>query len=541
MDAIVYVRWSTKDQSKGDSEARQMSLAIRAAEGRWKIVETLIETGKSAYHGRNRALGGKLREIEDRAARGELAGKVLIVEAMDRLSRQEPLESVTLLSTLAKQGLTICESSTGTIYDASSISDHWAHLLIAFARAGEAHDSSRIKSQRITSAWRATQEQLQTRDGKADPRLCPSWIEVVDGAYRVVETRAAVIRRMFDMAATGHGLRPIAAMANEDRASSGWPAAEWHIRSVTNLLHGRRVLGEYTPQMRTEDGKRATVGEPVALYPPIVTLNQWARAQAGLKQRASSGGPRGKAINLLSQLCRCTYRNEGENQPCGARLSYRGQKRGPNQLTCSRFARGGGCRCNSNYRYDDLLNGILDNVLTIALPDPVEHKSQTATIAVAKAELAAKQARLDEIADEIIMSGDPVKERAYQRFKARVEEDAAALKAMMGEAEEIAGQLPPAELARRALALREQLSTSLDARLEVQSHLNQLIDAIFMDPDDRSATVVMLGGLLNIKLDKYGALIGTATQAVLDEQAIAATVGDDPVRNLTFERWRSRG
>ena len=93
MEAILYIRWSTKDQSEGDSKERQTRLGTRvAAKHGWLIVETLIDHGKSAYHGKNRSAGGALYAIEERALRGELAGKVLIVEAMDRLSRQEPLE-----------------------------------------------------------------------------------------------------------------------------------------------------------------------------------------------------------------------------------------------------------------------------------------------------------------------------------------------------------------------------------------------------------------------------------------------------------------
>lgn len=130
MEAIVYIRWSTLNQEDGNSLERQKALAEAVAKTHgWTINpdEIHIESGKSAYHGRNRAQNGKLRQIEDRAARGELAGKVLIVEAMDRLSRQEPLESLNLLVGLCKQGLTICEAGTGIIYDTAKINDNWAN------------------------------------------------------------------------------------------------------------------------------------------------------------------------------------------------------------------------------------------------------------------------------------------------------------------------------------------------------------------------------------------------------------------------------
>ena len=241
MDAILYIRWSTKDQSEGDSKVRQTTLGEAVAKRhKWTIAETLIDHGKSAYHGKNRAAGGALYDIEERAARGELYGKVLIVEAMDRLSRQEPLESLMLLHQLTQQGLTVCESSSGTIYDAKKISEDWTKLVAILARAAEAYGSSHEKSQRVASAWRHTQAGNKTKEGKADPRLCPAWIEVgSDGEYRPIPARAAVIHGMFQMAADGHGIRSIAATANEKRETLNWPEAAWELRNISTILRAQ--------------------------------------------------------------------------------------------------------------------------------------------------------------------------------------------------------------------------------------------------------------------------------------------------------------
>ena len=174
MEAIVYCRWSTKNQEDGDSLNRQLNAAREVAKQRgWTIIEEHVESGKSAYHGRNRAVNGKLRALEDRAERGELAGKLLLVEAMDRLSRQEPLESLNLLMDLCKRGLTIYEFGSGTTYTVEKINENWGNLVVALAKAGEAYESSRIKAQRVSSAWRITQEAGRTKEGNDDLRLCP--------------------------------------------------------------------------------------------------------------------------------------------------------------------------------------------------------------------------------------------------------------------------------------------------------------------------------------------------------------------------------
>lgn len=464
---------------------------------------------------------------------------------MDRLSRQEPLESLMLLHQLTQQGLTVCESSSGTIYDAAKISEDWTKLVAILARAAEAYGSSHEKSRRVASAWRVTQAGNKTKEGRADPRLCPAWIEVGhDGEYRPIPVRATIVQRMFEMAANGHGLRSIADVANKDRETLNWPEAAWEIRNVSTILKGRRVLGEYQPQRRTVDGKREDADEPIQLYPAVVTPALWHQVQTSVKSRVSSGGPRREVVNVLSHLCRCMFHNEGSNLPCNTRMVHRKQKTMQPQLSCASFARAAGCRSNRTYRYDDLLNGVLDQLLMLALPGS-EQKAAVTNLNIEKAELEAKQLRLAEMADKLMERDDPVMEAAYNRFRTRVEEDARAIKASIAQQEHVQAQLPPAELAARAQAIRSQIATSADARRLMQTYLDQLIDVIQMEPSDRTATIVMFDGLLNIKLDAKGQLIGKAdARSMLDvpgEHDLRAVIaGSDPTRRAKLDEVLER-
>ncbi|OZA16677.1 MAG: hypothetical protein B7X90_17540 [Novosphingobium sp. 17-62-19] len=126
-----------------------------------------------------------------------------------------------------------------------------------------------------------------------------------------------------------------------------------------------------------------------------------------------------------------------------------------------------------------------------------------------------KRERLDEIADELMEENDEVKERAYQRFKIRVEQDAKALESLERLQGQQTAKLPRPELAQQILSARADMETSLEARMKVQSCLNQLIDVILMDPNDRSATIVMIDGNLVVKMDKYGKVIGVADSLLM--------------------------
>lgn len=387
MDAILYLRWSTKDQSQGDSFDRQTRLGNnRAVEHGWTITETLIDHGKSAYHGRNRSQGGQLYEIEERAKRGELRGKVLLVEAMDRLTRQKPLESISLIRDLTENGLTICETSSGRIYNTQAIDYNWTTLIVILAAAAEAYGSSHEKSKRVKSAWGRTQATGKTKGGEDDPRLCPSWIEVKKGKYQPIKDRAAIIQQIFEWCADGYGLREIANKANENRAKIKWPGAPWHIRNLNILLRGRRVLGEYTPQERDENGGRRDANVTIDLYPAVVTHELYNKAQHGLSSRKGTGGPRREFANVLSHLARCTYKPEGSNTPCGSTMTLRPQKKGPNQIACSSFVRASGCKCNANYRYDDILRGIVREVFSLVLPDEKPAKQNAIDVEAVKAD-----------------------------------------------------------------------------------------------------------------------------------------------------------
>lgn len=518
MEAILYIRFSTKDQVRGDSIKRQTELGEKVAKKRgYQIVETLADKGKSAYHGRHRDPGGKLYEIEERAKRGELAGKVLLVEAMDRLTRQKPLESLTLIRDLTENGVTICETSSNRIYNTHEIDENWTHLVVILAGAAEAYGSSHEKSKRVKSAWRATQTGQGMKDAKgADPRLCPDWMTVVDGEYKPIPERAAMIERMFEMSATGYGLRAICRELAPEQTRIGWPTGIMDIRRVGNILRSRRTIGEYQPQSRTPTSQREDVGGPIMLYPPVVTLERWHEVQNGLAKRKGTGGrERRQAINVLSHLCRCQHRPGPGAEPCGSRMTLKTMKLQQPQLTCSLFVRGGEkCKSNATFRYQSLLDGLLDELGTLPLPSEAPGE-EPANLSYEWVELNKRKERLNTLADQLMEEDDPVKEAAYQRFKAKVAEEEKELRARTHTNQRSVVALSPADMAEKARALRDALADNIEARLQMQTYLDNLIDVILMDPVERTSTAVILGGLMVVKFNRAGEVIQRASTSHL--------------------------
>lgn len=87
-------------------------------------------------------------------------------------------------------------SATGHVFDADSVRENWQKLLVPFLRLGLGYEESLKKGKRVAAAFEATVARgYRTKNGLADLRFSPSWIERDDaGDYSVNEERAEVVR-----------------------------------------------------------------------------------------------------------------------------------------------------------------------------------------------------------------------------------------------------------------------------------------------------------------------------------------------------------
>src|SRR5271154_2896146 len=101
--AYSYIRFSREHQSQGDSLRRQLEATKAYCERNNLLLDEsldLRDLGVSAFKGRN-STKGSLGRFIDLCERGEVApGSALVVESLDRISRQSPRRAVALLSSL---------------------------------------------------------------------------------------------------------------------------------------------------------------------------------------------------------------------------------------------------------------------------------------------------------------------------------------------------------------------------------------------------------------------------------------------------------
>src|SRR5262245_25842707 len=104
--AYSYARYSHPNQSEGDSIRRQIERTDGCCKQRgWRLKQLQPDRGVSAFRGRNAAvgyLGEFLKDIE----RGRVKpGDVLIVESIDRISRQGIDLGYDLVKKILKSGV----------------------------------------------------------------------------------------------------------------------------------------------------------------------------------------------------------------------------------------------------------------------------------------------------------------------------------------------------------------------------------------------------------------------------------------------------
>ena len=207
-------------QLKGDSLRRQLeaSASYAAANGLDLVDESRLEDiGISAFKGANVAEGA-LGRFLDAAKTGKIpAGSFLLVESLDRLSRQEVRKSLTIFLSIVDAGVNIVTLADNRVYTAQKT--ELVDLLTSLVIMSRAHEESQTKSLRVGAAWANKRAKAKTKPLTA---LCPAWLKLsADGtSYEIIEDRATIVRRIFEEAAGGIGSYSITRRLNEQNVTT---------------------------------------------------------------------------------------------------------------------------------------------------------------------------------------------------------------------------------------------------------------------------------------------------------------------------------
>ncbi|WLB05030.1 recombinase family protein [Bradyrhizobium elkanii] len=378
---------STDAQLQGDSLRRQLDASRAYAERHGLQLTELKDMGVSGYRGANiasGALGVFLAAIRD----GEVPrGSYLLVESIDRLSRQAPAKALQPFLEVINAGIVLVTLNPLEVFTEDNLDFY--RLLMALTIMQRSHEESDVKSHRLKSAWAA--KRTSAGQKKLTAR-CPSWLRLSSdrSRFEIVEDRAAIVRRIFDEAANGYGTYTIVRRLNADGIPTFMGKGGWQTSTVNKILSSPAAAGTFQPN-RIEGGQRLPEGQSIRGYfPQIVRQEVFESAQRGRLERKTtpnketgkkgSGGPKGKHFaNLFSKLAVCDY--------CAEPMHYqnKGQPpKGRSYLVCSNAIRKKGCEMTGRWRYDQFELTFLSFVEQLDLASLVsssEHSSKRNEVA----------------------------------------------------------------------------------------------------------------------------------------------------------------
>jgi DNA invertase Pin-like site-specific DNA recombinase len=263
-----YARFSTKQQSLGDSERRQQENAQHWANEHGCKITSIIDPGISARRGKNRTVGqfgafiAKLRS-------GELgASPTLLVENFDRISREDITDALPQFLELIKLGATIVTLHNRIVYR-HPIDLTEAMLALVEMKAASAYSAN--LSKRVGASWeRARRDALK---GVCIHRgTTPGWLRQDENGIQVIAPRVELVKTIFQKYLQGEGTQKLAVWLNQ-RGIAPWThkgqrSVGWHSTAVKNLLRNRALIGEFQLHKETTDGRRIPVGAPILGYFP---------------------------------------------------------------------------------------------------------------------------------------------------------------------------------------------------------------------------------------------------------------------------------
>ncbi|WP_440843202.1 recombinase family protein [Paraburkholderia sp. 22099] len=310
--AYSYVRFSTPEQSKGDSLRRQQELSEAYAAKHGLTLDTTLtfhDLGVSAYKGSN-VERGRLGDFIEACESGLVErGSYLLVESLDRISRSEVDKALRLFLSILDHGIVVVTLTDERVYRTGG-ADVSMDLIISITVMTRAHEESATKSKRQRAAWNNKRANIGTKKLTA---RSPLWLKLNSDRTRFdfIPERVEIVEEIISFAKNGFGQLAIAKMLNErgTPAFSGENNA-WHSSYIQKILTSKQLYGEFQPG-ETINGKKVFTGQPFDdYYPSVITKDEFYSLQAFRAQNAVGGGRarKGKTVpNLLSGLLRCGY------------------------------------------------------------------------------------------------------------------------------------------------------------------------------------------------------------------------------------------
>ena len=550
--AYSYARFSKKTQAEGDSLRRQLAAAFEYAEKHGLELDTTVQDhGVSSFTGANR-LKGALKGFLDRVESGEIErGSYLLLDSMDRLSREDVIQATHQLLGIALAGLVVVTLSDGRKFDRNS---SMADVMMAVVEIERSHRESAEKGRKVAKAHAERKRQAR-EEGRAWHRSGPTWLrsEVTGEGrdrkikYHQIPEKVAIVQRIFDMFEDGLGSTAIAAQLTADKVETPRAGKSgWHHSAVLETVKNRAVLGEYQPHFAGNEirgSRRPVDGDPIPGYygKGIIDPAQFHRVQAIIAKRQPVRG-RGANTKDFTNI----FIGMGVCSECGGRIGMHTASKHPKWqrsavLRCYNAARkapgparpGMICTNTKRFKYEPFETAVLRHFTDFDVPEERRRQADADLIAKAEAERDDLNRRIENLIDQEEDGDRRAKARRAQR-EAELKAKEAEITALKASGHQLAARLPFKTRQERLLRLVERMGEVEGAELyrlraAVSEGLRSIIYVIDFDPNGHIRVIVGGGGkIYRFRDGGWVDVVGLTAAGMADEQLVAGLTGNDP-------------
>ena len=324
--AYNYQRFSSMKQSSGDSLRRQSTAAHEfCIIHNLKLVETFTDSGISGYKGKNfsheSALSQFLRLVESGTIQ---PNSVLILESMDRLSRQSILPCLGKFMEIINKGISLGVISQGKILTQDSITKNPMELMLVLVEFARANNESEMKSQRVKAVISKKIELIKAGQKVWFGAGKPTWIVgLKDGKFSMDAKRVKIVRDVFSRYLEGQTTNKIAESLNQNKTQTlrSRENSIWTNAGVAELLRNKNVIGWFHINGVEIDD----------YYPAIITEKDFQEVQQKLafNVKRHGGSKLGLVRNLFRGLLFCpiceqviTIRSDAYKSVTGGIIQY---------------------------------------------------------------------------------------------------------------------------------------------------------------------------------------------------------------------------
>ena len=265
----------------------------------------LRDLGVSAYKGKH-AKQGQLGLFLDQVDSGRIPkGSILLVESLDRLSREEIHPALTRFMKVLQQGVEIVTRLPEAHFTKASLNDP-LQLMSVIMLMSRSNEESKTKGDRVGKAWQNKRNNI--KEVKLTARA-PSWLKLSKDkkTFTPIPEYVEILKLIYQLTIDGKGLLPIVKHLNTAGIKPFGKSEHWSPSTVQRYLRDRSVLGEFQPRLGDKSisrDRREKSGDLITDYfPRVIDLKTWHLANQAIDKRKQQRGPSGKEVtNLFTVL-----------------------------------------------------------------------------------------------------------------------------------------------------------------------------------------------------------------------------------------------